>query len=248
MDKEEKPAIVENKDGTDGKKEEKPPSKEANSGMRAKSNVRTRERIARRKKGLKPAEWVALIVAILGVIAAIIAILPGLLPLIVKPSPTPTFTSISTSSPNPPTTGTFTSTFTNTPKLVVLPSLTDTPSTVIAPTDTPEPSSTPSPRLFVKLVADKTSGKPSLAVKFDARSSYLLTPDGIQHPCQNGPCHYTWKVFSNSQQLGRSVTDGGGSFDHTFSEKGSYFVTVHICWSQERLYCADDGTSIEVTR
>lgn len=232
MNKEEKPAIVENKDGTDGKKEEESSNDGANSKMTTGTEMS-----------------VAIKVAIIGAAAAIIAaIIAGLLPfLITRSQATPAPTIAPISSPTPFVTTTLMPSFINTLTPVVLPSLTDTPSIVIVPTDTLEPS-TPSPRLFVNLVADKTSGKPSLAVKFNARSSYLLTPDGIQHPCQNGPCHYTWKVYSNGQQSGKSVTDSGFSFDHTFSEKGSYFVTVQVCWGQERLYCADDGTSIEVAR
>jgi hypothetical protein len=120
------------------------------------------------------------------------------------------------------------------------PALTDTPTPIIMPTDTPSSS-----RIMVSLVADRVSGKSPLTVKFDARSSYLLTPDGIRHPCQTGACHYTWKAYLRGQRPGKPDTDSGGTFDHTFSDKGSYIVTVQVCWGVDRLYCSESSTFIE---
>jgi hypothetical protein len=101
---------------------------------------------------------------------------------------------------------------------------------------------------LVSLLADRVSGKSPLTVKFDARSSYLLTPDGNRHPCQTGACHYTWKAYLRGQRPGRPDTDSGGTFHHTFSDKGSYIVTVQICWGKDRLYCSEYSTFIEVTQ
>lgn len=122
------------------------------------------------------------------------------------------------------------------------PSLTDTLTPIIISTDTPS-----SPRILVSLFADIVSGRSPLDVKFDARSSYLLTPDGIQHPCQTGACHYTWKANLIGQVSGRPDTDSGGTFRHTFSDKGTYIVTVQVCWGKDRLYCSETSAFIEVT-
>ena len=122
------------------------------------------------------------------------------------------------------------------------PSLPDTLTPIIISTDTPS-----SPRILVSLFADIVSGRSPLDVKFDARSSYLLTPDGIQHPCQTGACHYAWIAYLRSQQPGRPNTDSGGTFHHTFSDKGSYIVTVQVCWGKDRLYCSESSAFIEVT-
>ena len=187
---------------------------------------------------------IALITAIVSIIVALLGFPPIIRYFTPEPTltPSPTFTPTSTFSPTPLSSDTLTPFATNIFAPSASLSLTDTPSPIIIPTDTPSSS-----RISVSLVADSVSGKSPLSVKFDARSSYLLTPDGERHPCQTGACHYTWKVYFQGQQLGRPDTDSGGSFRYTFKDKGMYIVAVQICWGKDRLYCAESSTFIEVT-
>lgn len=197
--------------------------------------------------------WAPVLAAIITAIATIIVAVLGS-PLLIKmweikltPSPV-----VSTSAPpasaitetvTHPSSDTLVPFATNTFAPSASPSLTDTPTPIIIlPTETP-----PTSRILVSLSADSVSGKSPLTVKFDARSSYLLTPDGERHPCQTGACHYTWKAYLRGQQAGRSDTDSGGTFHHTFRDKGSYIVTVQVCWGKDRLYCSEASTFIEVT-
>lgn len=189
--------------------------------------------------------WVAVISGIFTVIVTLLNSPTFVAYFAPKPTLTslPTFTLTSIFSPTPLSSDTLVPFATNTFAPSASPSLTDTPTPIIIlPTETP-----PTSRILVGLSADSVSGKSPLTVKFDARSSYLLTPDGERHPCQTGACHYTWKAYLRGQQAGRSDTDSGGTFHHTFRDKGSYIVTVQVCWGKDRLYCTEASTFIEVT-
>jgi hypothetical protein len=100
--------------------------------------------------------------------------------------------------------------------------------------------------MVVVVSPDKNTGKAPLAVTFDARGSYLLTPDGQKHSCRTGACHYTWRVYLNGEQLGNSDNDSGGTFQYAFGLRRQYIVTVNICWGKERDYCDDNGILIVV--
>lgn len=128
------------------------------------------------------------------------------------------------------------------PTFTPFPSPTSTVTATAIPTDTITPL--PQPKLIVLLQANKTSGKAPLSVKLDARESYLTDYAGQRHVCRNGPCHYTWKVYANGQQIGKSVTGSGGTFDYRFGKKGIYTVTVWICRGQDRLDCGGSGIQI----
>jgi hypothetical protein len=106
----------------------------------------------------------------------------------------------------------------------------------------------PQPKLIVLLQANKTSGRRPLAVKVDARESYLTDFDGQTYVCRNGACYYTWKVYSNGQQVGKSVTDSGGTFDYTFGKQGTYMITVWICRGRDGVDCGGSGVQIIVTK
>lgn len=206
---------------------------------------------------VEPTVWVTVITGIVSIVVALLSFPPIIAYFTPHPTltPSPTFTLIPLFSPTPLSSDTLTPFVTDTfapsasPSLTntftpsASPSLTNTPTLIIIPTDTP-----PSSRILVSLFADMVTGKSPLAVRFDARSSYLLTPDGTQHPCQTGACHYTWKAYLRGQQPGRPDTDSGGTFHHTFNDKGSYIVTVEVCWGMDRLYCAESSTFIEVTK
>lgn len=194
---------------------------------------------------VEPTVWVAAIGGMVTIIVALFNFPPFVAYFTPHPTLTlsPTFTLTSIFSPTPLSSDTLTPVAANTFAPSASPSLTDTPTPIIIlPTETP-----PTSRILVGLSADSVSGKSPLTVKFDARSSYLLTPDGERHPCQTGACHYTWKAYLRGQQAGRSDTDSGGTFHHTFRDKGSYIVTVQVCWGKDRLYCSEASTFIEVT-
>ncbi len=193
---------------------------------------------------VEPTVWVAAIGGMVTIIVALFNFPPFVAYFTPHPTLTlsPTFTLTSIFSPTPLSSDTLTPVATNTFAPSVSPALTDTPTPIIIPTDTPRSSI-----ILVSLVADSRSGKSPLTVRFDARSSYLLTPDGIKHPCQTGACHYTWSANLIGQVSGRPDTDSGGTFRHTFSDKGTYIVTVQVCWGMDRLYCSEASTFIEVT-
>jgi hypothetical protein len=197
-----------------------------------------------KKSSLEPSVLTALITAIVTITVALLGFPPIIRFFAPEPTltPSPTFTVISIFSPTHLSSDTLTPSATNTFAPSAHPSLTDTPTPIIIPTDIP-----PSSRILVSLFPDSVSGKSPLTVKVDARSSYLLTPDGERHPCQTGACHYTWKVYFKGQQLGRADADSGGSIRYTFSDKGRYIVTVQVCWGKDRLYCTENSTIIEVT-
>ena len=194
------------------------------------------------KQGMEATVWVAAIGGMVTIIVALFNFPPFIAYFTPTSTPSPTFTLISIFSPTPLSSDTLVPFATNTFAPSASPSITDTPIPSIIPTESP-----PTSRILVSLSSDSVSGKSPLTVKFDARSSYLLTPGGIQYPCQTGACHYTWKVYFKGQQLGRTDTDSGGSFHYTFKDQGKYIVAVQICWGKERLYCAESSTFIEVT-
>jgi hypothetical protein len=119
-------------------------------------------------------------------------------------------------------------------------------------TETAAPSETitasPKPALIVILEASRTSGRAPLTVKLDARASYLTDYGGQTYVCRNGACYYTWKVYENGQQIGRSVTNSGGTFDYRFGRRGNYVITVWVCRGRDRVDCGGSGAQIIVTR
>ena len=166
-----------------------------------------------------------------------------------KPTPIP----VETLAPPSTSTPLFTelpATFTEMPFATSDPTITLFPSSTKTMTATAVPTETitllPQPKLIVLLQANKTSGKAPLAVKLDARESYLTDYDGQRYVCRNGTCHYTWKVYANGQQIGKSTTGSGGTFDYRFGKKGNYTVTVWICRGQDERDCGGSGIQIIV--
>jgi len=255
MDNERNSLISQNNGGTVVKPEDKPISTATKGELPAKKEVRTKRRKKKRIwkevwvaiKEIRTEVWVAIIGAIATIITTIVITLPTLLPFVprIQPSPTPTFTL--TSSSTPFITDTPTVSITDTLIPVITPSITGTPTISVTPTDIPA-TVTPGAKMEVYLYADKTSGKKPLRIKFDARDSYLREPNGTKFPCRGGPCDYTWKVYSNGTQLGKSVTDAGGTFEYSFGDRGVYLVTVYICRGRDKFDCGGAGVQIEVTR
>jgi len=249
MDKEEKVSSSEDKNGTGVPPVVPAANSSGNGGIPASQESKTKKRKAKSKKSISPAVWstfAQIAVATIGVIGTITVAYfnyrSG------QPIPTPALIPVSSTSPATPfITGTSISLITDTPLAVITPTITDTPTITATPSDTTIQTPAP-PIMYVKLSADATTGKNPLIVKFDARDSYLLTPDGQRHPCRGGSCHYTWRVYSNGQQKGKSETGSGGTFQYTFGERGQYIVTVDICWGKEEAYCKGSGLQIEVTR
>jgi hypothetical protein len=206
---------------------------------------------AKSELAIKAQLWIAIVQvagAIITAIATMIVALLAFQPLInwLQPSLTPAFTP--TSAQTPIFVDTATPIFTSTPYPVNLPSISVTSTATVTVTDTPTIQASPAPILIPRLVANNTSGRSPLIVKFDARDSFLRESNGIQFSCQAGTCYYTWRVYSNGQQIGRSANNSSGKFEYTFRQRGSYSVTVYICRGQDRTDCGDTGTLIEVTR
>ena len=203
----------------------------------------------KKTREIKPEVWVAIITGITGILIALFSFPPfiALFQREETPIPVAAFseTPLFTSSPEALYTDTPVFTLTETASFTPLPSLTST-STI-----TPIPSETatlpPQPILIVKLEANKTSGKAPLPVKLDARASYMTELDGQTYVCRNGPCYYTWKVYSNGQQIGKSVTGSGGTFDYKFNKKGIYTITVWVCRGRDGVDCAGSGMQIVVS-
>jgi hypothetical protein len=238
------------KSQTDGKPKEKSSKTSAKNGALSKPDDKLKRKIAENKKDIKPevvvAIWVAVIGSITTIVTTIVLALPGLLPFI--PSVQPRLTPTATLSSTPFITNSPELSLTNTPTPVILPSITNTPAVTVIATDAPIIQASPAPVLIPRLVANKTSGRSPLIVKFDARDSFLRESDGTQLSCQAGTCYYTWRVLFNLQAKGNSVNNSSGKFEYTFRERGTYTVTVYICRGQDRVDCADSAIWIVVTR
>ena len=253
MDNKEKISGSQNNGGRDAKAGDQSLDPVAKIGIPATQRVKTKRRKKKsiRKevwvalKAIRPEVWVAIITATATIITTIVITLPNLLPFVplIQPTPTPTFTL--TASPTLLIPATPTVSITDTLIPVITPSTTYTPTASMTSTEIPI-TVTPSARMEVYLFADKTTGKVPLKVKLDARDSYLREPNGTKFPCRGGPCNYTWKVYSNGTQLGKAVTDSGGTFEYSFGKKGVYMVTVYICRGRDRIDCGGSGSQIVV--
>ena len=199
----------------------------------------------KRKSKIKPELLITVITALITAITTIVVAwinAPGH-----TPGPTPTFTPTHTSVP----TQDFTDipvVFTDMPLPTGLLSWTSTPTTTPTTSPTETVTLVPRPVLIVRLEVNQTSGKRPLTVKLDARQSYLTDYDGQTYVCRNGACYYTWKVYSGGQQMGKSVTDSGGTFDYTFGKQGTYMITVWVCRGRDGVDCNGSGAQIVVTK
>jgi hypothetical protein len=222
----------------------------AQNKSRVKSDTKPRKRKANSRKKLELAAWSTIAqigVAIIGLIGTITVAWFSYKSSHPEPAPTQTLAPAALLSP----TSLFTAipvVLTNTPSPAVLPSLTFTLNATFSPTETATTEPSSAPKLMALLVANKTSGKAPLKVKFDARESYLTEYGGQTFVCRNGACYYTWKVYSGGQQLGKSATDSGGTFDYTFGKQGTYMVTVWICRGRDGVDCGGSGAQIIVTK
>lgn len=243
MEEEAKPSSAEG-NSTTSVLEENPLGPKPQNGTRSKPED---------KPTIKPEIWVAITQIVLAIITAITTITVALLsfqPLLnwLQPDPTPTFTTVPTSSSIPIITNTPIPSFiAEPPTALITPILTYTPTVYITLTDiaTIEPS--PAPVFIVHLGADQTSGRRPLTVKFDARDSIFHESNGTQISCRSGACYYSWRVYSNGQPIGRAETNESGRFEYTFRDKGTYTVTVYVCRGQDRKDCGGNGIIIVVT-
>jgi hypothetical protein len=261
MDRENIPSSKQNESQISIPSKGKPSGNGVSDGTMAKKEVKTRRR--RRKnfwkevrlaiKGIRTEVWVAMIGAIATIITTIVVTLPTILPLVPWILPSPTLASALTSTTimafitETAIPSTFTSlTSTPTPTIFLSPADTVTPISSATPVVTTE--STTTTKVFVKLVANRNTGRPPLNVRFDARDSYLLEPDGRQLSCRGGPCFYSWNVYSGGQQIGNAENNSIGTFEHTFGSNGTYTVTVFVCRGRDKIDCAGSGAQIVVSR
>lgn len=249
MDKEVNSVSDEDKNVTGLIIEEKSSSSEVKSKPRVKPKVISSIRRTKSKKAMSPELRVAIWVAIIGAIATVATALFNFPPFIdwVQSSSLPTLTPISTSSPTSFITETPIPSFTAALTPMVLPSITNAPTISVTPTDIPA-SATPAAKMEVYVYADRATGKAPLKVKFDARDSYLRESNGIHFPCRGGACFYTWKVYSNGQQIGRSENNSSGTFEYSFGRNGAYLVTVWICRGRDKIDCGGGGIQIAAAR
>lgn len=238
MDKEENSSDIKNNDETNVTPTASPSDKGIKGGIPAKRVVKTKRRTKRR--GIKPEVLIAIIGAIAAITVALIEASKN------QSDSTPTSVPVTV----PIFTNTFATSLSATPTDTQIPksTLTFTPTNTSTATATEVPTSTPSNTMVVILTASRNTGRPPLAVKFDARDSYLREPTGRQLSCRGGQCYYTWRVYSSAGQIDASDDNSSGTFDYNFSRKGSYRVTVLICRGKDRIDCGDGGVLIEVTR
>jgi hypothetical protein len=129
---------------------------------------------------------------------------------------------------------------------------TPTPTLLQATTATPLVSSvtdTPTSRLsimYVRLVANKTTGKAPLLAKFNAMDSYVRAPDGTIFECGKGACRFTWTVSLGVTQIAKANESKNGTFEYRFASKGRYLVTVHICHGADHPTCDLGSVFVEV--
>jgi hypothetical protein len=245
MDKEE----ISSDEHSDLKTGTKPVEPSRNNGAhgkaRAKSDSKPQKRKPNSKKTLDPG-IAQIAIAAIGLIGTITVAWLSYKATRPEPTPVPVFTSTAIPSPTLLSTD-IPATFTELPSATFVPdpSATSTDPATVVPSETI--TLIPQPKLIVLLQANKTSGKAPLSVKLDARDAYLTDYDGQRHVCRDGTCHYTWKIYSNGQQIGKSVTDSGGTLDYKFGKKGIYTVTVWICRGQDKLDCGGSGIQIVVS-
>ena len=192
-------------------------------------------------RGIRPEMWIAIVGALATIIAALLSF-PPFIALFQGEDPTPTATvtlvgitattALYTHTPLPAT---------NSPLPTNNPGFDATP-TVILATETP---SLPI-GMHVRLYADRTSGKAPLTVKLDARDSFLRAEGGEIYGCRSGACVYTWEVYSSGQRIGKPVDNATGTFQYTFGNKGSYFITVWVCRGGGSSDCNGSGAQFIV--
>lgn len=151
------------------------------------------------------------------------------------------------STPTPP----FQPSQVNTPTLTATVSIPDIQTPIITATQlevalTP-PTITPTTAnvgfgMHVVLTANQTSGIRPLDVRFDARGSYFIAPDGMQFNC--GACQYTWEIRKDGATI-FGPREEDGSFTYKFQDRGTYYVSVYVCRTGSVTDC--NGTVKQIT-
>jgi hypothetical protein len=169
------------------------------------------------------------------IIPAIVAIIVGLFsfpPFVRLFDPRPTATTeptLTTSTVEPISTETYT------------PVLTET-FTLVPATETASVTSEPQLPIGmqVSLIANQTRGKVPLKVRLNTKDSFFRDPSGAVFPC--GACNYTWQVRTGGNIL-FGPQKGEATFEYTFRDRGTYFVTIVICRNQSN-DCGSSGALI----
>ena len=235
-------------DSLDGQAQSKPTSKRSKTAQdhSTPGKTRPRKKQATSKRESSEAARAQIVAAMIGLIGTIIlgwftyqASLPKPTPIpVVLPAVIPSFTQTITELPA-------TLTELPSPTHTLTPSATNTVFVTATPTETI--TLIPRPLLIVVLTATKTSGRAPVKVKFDARDTYLTDYDGKRYVCRDGACYYNWKVYLRDEQIGRAVNNSGGTFDYSFTKKGTYRVTVWICRGRNEIDCNGSGIQVVVT-
>jgi hypothetical protein len=99
----------------------------------------------------------------------------------------------------------------------------------------------------VQLIADRSSGKPPVFVKFDARSSFFRDSNGIIYKCQSNKCNYTWYIYLNGNLVNAPGHTTEGTLTFKFTKKGAYHIIVNVCRDSGDSDCASDGTGFDAS-
>lgn len=171
------------------------------------------------------------LVALIGLVGTIVGVLLAFPPFqrVFEPKPTATTEPTLTITVEPIFTETYTPMFTETFTLV--------PATETA-------SVTSEPQLpigmQVSLIANQTRGKVPLKVRLNTKDSFFRDHSGAVFPC--GACNYTWQVRTGGNIL-FGPQKGEATFEYTFRDRGTYFVTVVVCRNQSN-DCGSSGALI----
>jgi hypothetical protein len=189
----------------------------------------------KKKSGISPQIWTAIITTIGVIIVALLAFPP--VQELFKSKPSPTITS--TLQPDTPTPS---------------PTFTETHTPTSSPTETLEPiqpftAFTPTSGspigMQVKITANTTNGRAPLDVTLNAKDSFVRAPDGTIFECKKGGCSYIWYVYLNGEQF-IDPQKTSGTLGLKLDKRGNYFVSVYICHGADAPTCASGGTVVIV--
>lgn len=83
--------------------------------------------------------------------------------------------------------------------------------------------------MIAQLAYNYASGPAPLTVTFNAKTSYVLYPDGTIENCEfKNVCQYSWDVRKDGALI-HGPELGGSLFSYTFAKKGNYTVVVYVC-------------------
>ena len=192
----------------------------------------------KKKSGLSPQVWVAIITTLGVIIVALFAFPP--FQRLFDPTPSPTAVSANTPFPTvaftlQPNSQTPSPTFTET--LLPTATLTSTETfTPIPPSATLIPTTGSPTGMQVKITANITNGRAPLNVTLSAKDSFVRAPDGTIFECRKSGCRYVWYVYLNGEQF-IEPQETNGTFELKLGKRGNYFVSVYVCHGADAPTC-----------